>query len=313
MAAKVERLVNLTIALLETSRPLSFEQINSKTRRRFYGQADFNAARRMFERDKDELRRLGVPIETKRDPYEDVDGYIISRREYEFPGVDLSQDEVAALTLAVRLTGPEGTPLAFAKLAASAPDPAELPTPTTEVRFTPTASDAVAKALATRTAVEFSYRTANGNVGTRKLDPYGIVQRKGASYLVGRDHDRDALRAFRFDRMSGELELVGDPNAFVLPDGADLAAVVDVPDQDIEVVLAVTGAADWSVQLRGGQPDGQTDDGRTIYRVSGFQPTRDRAWLLGLADEVTVLSPQTVANDMIAALKQVEEAHNERD
>jgi proteasome accessory factor B len=60
---KVERLVNLTVALLEARRPLTFDQIKARTR--FYGQDDAESARRMFERDKDELRRLGVPIETR--------------------------------------------------------------------------------------------------------------------------------------------------------------------------------------------------------------------------------------------------------
>ena len=62
-ALKTERLLNLVMVLLYTRRPLTKAQI-----RRLVGQYDTSpsveAFERMFERDKDELRALGVPLAT---------------------------------------------------------------------------------------------------------------------------------------------------------------------------------------------------------------------------------------------------------
>jgi proteasome accessory factor B len=102
----VERLVNLTIALLETRRPLTFDELRRRTG--YYPQADAASARRMFERDKETLRSLGVPIETRQDFGMEDPGYLIDRRTYELRGVDLDAEEVAALALAVEMLGAGG-------------------------------------------------------------------------------------------------------------------------------------------------------------------------------------------------------------
>jgi proteasome accessory factor B len=129
---KVERLVNLTVALLEARRPMTFAEIRRRTR--FYEQDDAESARRMFERDKDELRRLGVPIEVRELAFGDELGYLVDRGAYEVEDLDLTPEEVAALAMAVQLTGSEGEHLALTKLVARAPDPVALGTrPTTRI------------------------------------------------------------------------------------------------------------------------------------------------------------------------------------
>lgn len=304
MTAKVERLVNLTVALLEARQPISLAELKRRTG--YYGQDDRRAARRMFERDKDELRRMGVPIATLPLPFGDEVGYRVVRREYELPDVDLNAEEVAALALAVRLTGAEGTPLALAKLAARAPDPAELPEPTTRVEFADAAVGAVADAILDRTAVRFSYRTAAGVEGVRTIDPYAVVRRRSAGYLVGRDHDRDALRAFRLDRMTDLPVTVGEPGAFERPSDLDVAAAVQGPELDgVEVELAVAPAARWAVELRGGQDTGRTHRGDPVMVLAELDPVRDRSWILGLGADVTVLAPASLRAAVLASLDAV--------
>ena len=61
--SKIERLMNLVIALLSTRGYLSAERIRASVA----GYADCptdEAFSRMFERDKAELRDLGIPLET---------------------------------------------------------------------------------------------------------------------------------------------------------------------------------------------------------------------------------------------------------
>lgn len=310
MSIKVERLVNLTIALLETRAPLSLDEIRRRTR--YYTDGDPESTRRMFERDKDDLRRLGVPIEVRPIPFSEEQGYLVPRAAYELPDLDLSAEQVAALALAVRLSGESHTPLALAKLAARAPDPAELAADPASTRVTVGADpvDAVADAVVHRTALRFGYRTAAGQAGERTVDPYGVVRRRGAWYLVGRDHDRDALRAFRLDRLTTPARSVGEPGAFPVPADLDVTAAVSGPEvTPVDVTVAVAPAATWAVAVRGGRPTGETHRGRPVYVVPAAHPVRDRSWLLGLGADVEVLAPDAVRDDVVAALAAVHAAH----
>jgi proteasome accessory factor B len=301
VSAKVERLVNVTIALLETRKPLTFAELRSRTG--YYEQADRESARRMFERDKDDLRRLGVPIETRPVPLAAEDGYLVDRDAYELPDVDLTSEEVAALALAVRLTGERGS-LELAKLAARAPDPAELATdPVTRVAVAPPAVEAIADAVVARAPVRFRYRPLRGDVATRSVDPYAVVQRRGAWYLVGRDHDRDALRAFRLDRFEGAATVTGPGGGYVPPSDLDLAAVVAGPDAgEVVAELAVAPTARWAVEARGGTPTGGRAGDRAVLELR-VDPVRDLPWLLGLSTEVAVLRPPALRDRLVAALR----------
>jgi len=309
VADKAERLVNLTIALLEAPAPMSLADIRRRTR--YYTDGAAESTRRMFERDKDELRHLGVPIETVSLPHGEEAGYTIRRRTYELPDVALTGEEVAALALAVRLTGAEGTPLALAKLAARAPDPSGAPMEaTTRVEVQPDPVDAVADAVLERTPLRFEYRRADGTTGTRTIDPYGVVQRRSAWYLVGRDHDRDALRAFRLDRMGSRPEAVGPPGSFTPPDDVDITAAVSGERiEGVEVTLAVAPEARWAVELRGGRDTGDEHDGRPVVTLSGLHPIRDRAWVLGLGSNVEVLGPPELRDAVRRGLDQVVAVH----
>ena len=102
-SARAERLVNLVLCLLSTRQFLSAERIRATVP----GYADApndDAFFRMFERDKSELRELGVPLETGRNSgFDTTDGYRIARQDYELGEVDLEPDEAAAVALASRL------------------------------------------------------------------------------------------------------------------------------------------------------------------------------------------------------------------
>lgn len=304
----VERLVNLTVALLETRRPLTFEELRRRTG--YYPQPDAASARRMFERDKEALRAMGVPIETRQDFGMDDPGYLIDRRAYELRDVDLDAEEIAALALAVDMLGPEDGALALAKVAARAPDPAPLDAPATRVGIPVTDVDRLAPAIVERRRVRFGYRTADGRSGQRTVEAYGVVRRRRAWYLVGRDVDRDALRGFRFDRMLDDVELLEPPDAFEAPSGIDLTAVVSGPEVPlVEVLIDATTEGVWTIAARGGAEVGPGEDGTHRMRVEGVDPVRDRAWLLGMAPEAAVRSPTELHDDLVQALERVAVAH----
>jgi len=299
----VERLVNLTIALLETRRPLTFEEIRRRTR--YYPQSDAASARRMFERDKEALRAFGIPIETRQDFGMDDPGYLIDRRVYELRGVDLDAEEVGALAVAVEMVGSAEGALPLAKVAARAPDPVAFDPPRARVGIPLDGMDAFAAPIVERRVVRFAYRTADGRSGIRTVEPYGIVRRRRAWYLVGRDRDREGPRGFRTDRMIGDLEVVGPPAAFVVPDGLDLGSVVSGPDvPPVDVRFSPSEDGRWALAARGGVDE---DDG--TVRVAGVDPVRDRAWLLGIAPDAAVVGPRDVRESIRDALARVASAH----
>jgi proteasome accessory factor B len=96
---KTERLLSLVVCLLSARRYLTATQIRAAVP----GYPDsFDAFKRMFERDKEELRELGIPLETGSGADDEL-GYRISRQAYELPDIRLEPDEVAVLGLAARV------------------------------------------------------------------------------------------------------------------------------------------------------------------------------------------------------------------
>lgn len=304
----VERLVNLTVALLETRRPLTFDELRRRTG--YYPQQDAASARRMFERDKETLRSLGVPIETRQEFGMEDPGYLIDRRSYELRDIDLDPDEVAALALAVDMLGREDTALPFAKVAARAPDPAPLASPPTRAGLPVTDVDSFAPAIVERRVVRFSYRTADGRTGVRTVEPYGIVRRRRAWYLVGHDRDRGELRGFRTDRMLGDLDSSGPAGAFEVPDDLVLGDVVTGPDiATVEVVLAAGPDSMWALGARGAVDDGPVADRVRRMLLSDVDPVRDRPYLLGISPDAAVVAPPELRAELVETLHRVVEAH----
>src|SRR4051795_13549309 len=102
--AKTERLLNLVICLLSTRRALTKAQIRQAVPQ-YAENTSTEAFERMFERDKDELRDLGIPLVTSfEDPlFEDEVGYRVDRAAYALPEVSFEPDELAVLGLASRV------------------------------------------------------------------------------------------------------------------------------------------------------------------------------------------------------------------
>lgn len=227
---KTERLLNLVICLLATHRPLSAEQIRHAVPG--YDPENDEAFQRMFERDKNELREIGIPVEVHKDPWEDDPGYRIVRQAYELPEITLEPDEAAVIGLAAQvwqranLAEAAGGALLKLKAAGVRTDqiesPLELRVDTRDPAF-----PALWQAVTHRRVVRFGYRSAGGeSVLTRVVEPWGVVSRRGRWYVAGHDRDRDAPRVFRLSRIVGEVTTVGKPGSVIVPDGVDLRAMV---------------------------------------------------------------------------------------
>ncbi len=308
MTDRLERLLNLVIALRETRRPMTAEDVRERVAG--YGDREHEAFRRMFERDKADLRALGVPIETApTDRWRDREGYRIDPAAYDLPPVALEGDELAALSLAVRAAGLDHeVGGGLRKLAVDAGHPDERQAdPGVSVPLSDPRRPALVKAQLERRAVRFRYRTPGREPQLRVVDPWGLVHRGGHWYLVGRDHRRDAQRTFRLDRIDGEVAPCSPPQAFepapvqvddVVPDEAPVTAEIAAdPDQAWRIARRALG---------NGVPGAA---GRTLYQVRSRDPGELVGWVLQLGPGVEVLGPPQLRARVVSALGAVAARH----
>ena len=233
-ADKTERLLNLILALKSARRPVSKQKIRESLPAYAAATSD-EAFDRMFERDKDELRELGIPLVTSViDPvFDDELGYRIDKREYALPEISFEPDEVAALSLAARtwtrasLAGPAATGLRKLRAAGVAMDEASLVGIEPVVRTTEEAFEPLRRAVRDRREVTFGYRKPDAESSTRHLQPWGLAQWHGRWYLTGHDLDRGAARVFRVGRIDTTVTASGPTGAYDIPENHDPRMMVD--------------------------------------------------------------------------------------
>ncbi|UBU09578.1 helix-turn-helix transcriptional regulator [Nonomuraea gerenzanensis] len=308
---KTERLLNLVICLLATRRPLSAEQIRQAVPG--YDRDGDEAFQRMFERDKNELREIGIPIDVVRDPWEDEPGYRIERESYELPEITLEPDEAAVLGLAAqvwqRASLAEAASGALLKLRAggvATDQPVGTGALELRVDTRDPAFPALWDAVRDRRVVRFDYRGAGSEtVRGRTVEPWGVVSRRGRWYLAGYDRDRDAPRAFRLSRIAGQVAAVGKPGAVEVPEGIDLRAMVGFPDETTDERVAVVrvrqGACEGLRQLARAVHPGT--DGWDEAELAFTDPERLAGWMASLGADVEVVEPPDAREAVIRRLK----------
>ncbi len=300
--SRVERVLNLLALLLDTRHALTRDEIV----REVAGYPEpITAYRRAFERDKETLRGMGVPITTEVVGDGGEVGYRVNPDDYYLPDFGLTPEETAALHVAVSAVslGSEAGQGALMKLGGLVGE--DVP---------PIASLPLAPALATlfeafrnRSVVTFTHRGR-----TRTLEVWGLSSKRGRWYVVGRDRDRDAIRAFRADRIEGDVEL-GEPDAFDVPDDfrpdehvearawllgdeTPLTARVLVDADNADAFVAELGADAGVVE--------ETEDG-VLVDVAVSNRAAFRAFVLGFLEHAEVVSPDDLRDDVISWLERV--------
>ncbi len=231
--AKTERLLNLVLCLLYTRRPLPKSRLREMVPQ-YASAASDEAFDRMFERDKDELRELGIPLRTEElsDLWDDEPGYRIHERDYALPDLTFEPDELAVLGLAARawaqasLAGPAAEAIRKLKAAGIERDEDSLVGIEPRLRTTEPAFDPVRRAVIAGQTVTFDYRRPDGEVAHRRVQPWGMASWHGRWYLTGHDEARGAERVFRLSRIVGAV--VPDPRAapYAVPPGHDATVSV---------------------------------------------------------------------------------------
>ncbi|MDO9397068.1 MAG: WYL domain-containing protein [Herbiconiux sp.] len=301
-----ERLFSLVLALLATETGLTKNEILSTVqgyRQRYDAHSDNASLERQFERDKDDIRELGVPLETLDTPGEPGNNqslrYRIPRTAYELPAdISFSDAETTLLNLAA-MAWREGSlsresrraMLKLRSIGVETSDPVLGYAP--RIRTRDAAFAPLGDALAREVTVSFAYlKPGDPAARLRTVMPLALVQHQGRWHLKAHDLDADAPRTFLLSRITGSVK-VGRTGIDVPPaDHAALAlAELDVrPGTDAAVRLARRRGAS------GGEPGER-------MRVHFTDVTLLADELAGFGPEVRVVSPAALRDAVLDRLR----------
>ncbi|MFP5317547.1 MAG: helix-turn-helix transcriptional regulator [Acidimicrobiia bacterium] len=299
---RLERLINLVAALLQTERPLTAEDL----RERVPGYAEDKAAfRRAFERDKETLRDLGVPIvvETVPGTNPPLDGYRVPKEDYYLPDPGLGEDELAALNLAattVRMdvgSGVEALWKLGGEVAEAGPAPAMAAALPGTAHLVP-----LFGAISARRPVWFDYRGRR-----RALDPHRLSFRNGHWYLSAHDRDAEEERSYRLDRIESAVE-AGEPGtaAPAATASTGLASPWELGAEEPVTARLLVDAeqAGWAEGHVGpGAVAERRPDGAVVLEVRVTNRDAFRSFVLGFLDHAELLGPPELRDELVAWLE----------
>jgi proteasome accessory factor B len=311
VSRKNERLVNLTIALLATKRYLTKNEI-FRNIDGYEGNAE--AKERMFERDKDDPRKLGIQIEVGGlDPlFDDEAGYRIRPESYALSLRDLTPTQVTLLSLAAQAW----QDAAFTDLSQQAlrkltsigldTDTSQLPVMAPKLIGADQNLRTSLDALTSLTAIEFDYLNIQGIAQKRQLLVYGVQARKSHWYLIGLDTEKDAIRNFRVDRIQGEVKPIGKSQSYEIPPSFEISELEPAIQTPVAVLQVRPGAG---YQLRRMATTVETADDWDLLEVPIFDLAFITSLVLWHGEDVIVSSPPQLRDAVILSLEKVVSTH----
>lgn len=312
---RTERLLNLVLCLLGVRRAVSRASIREAVPG-YADSASDDAFERMFERDKDELRAMGIPIETVMSPDGEVEGYRIRSDEYSMPAIAFTGAELAVLGIAAQAWSDavlgnvaQGALRKIEAVAGERSTAADL-----GVRLTarPSAGDHLLpilwEAIRSLRVVRFDYRgLRDSEAAVRTLEPWGTARVRGAWFVAGHDRDRADTRVFRLSRIRGDMSFASGPESFEAVRESDVRAIIerladDEPSATAAVEVTSGGAR---LRMRAEHPDAR------VLRV----PYSDVQQLVGdvaeLGADARVVEPDELRDAVRTALEAVVAAHED--
>ena len=308
MRKVIERLLNLLAFLLTTVRPVSADEIRMTVAG--YDQSSDEAFRRMFERDKDLIRQMGIPLEWKAtDAWEVEFGYLIPSEQYEMRDPGLTDEERTALWLAgqvVRVGGQPSGPEAVLKLG-GAPMPGGGEPLAADLGLAADLLGTIFSAVSDRRELRFSYRGR-----PRRLHPYGMLHQRGHWYVMGSEQTVEGeMRMFRVDRAEG-FQLGEDSDVFERPEGFSTRdALPEVPweagSEDITARVRFDPEVAWWAerQLPRTAEVIHENDGSIVADVAVANPDAFIGWVLAFDATAEIVSPEGLRSQLIDRVKGV--------
>ncbi len=300
---KTERLINLTLALLASKRYLSKSEIFNSVAG-YSGSAE--SMERMFERDKDELRNLGIQIEVKAlDPlFDDDQGYLIASDTFQLNTDDFTNDDLVLLNMAANLwsssalgeesktallkihsiSGPINNDQIFAGSILDNQD----------AQILADIFEAVDKQI----ELQFKYKGI-----VRRVKPYGLFTQNGFWYLAAEDNE--AIKQFKLIRIQGGFTLIGSNNSFPKPEGFDLKAFIQKSSEADHVMAQILVRKNQALSLRNQFPATENDEEWDSMKVHFDSREEMIERLLWHLDSIKVESPIDLRDEVLNRLKEL--------
>lgn len=319
---RTERLLDLITYLLNAPKPVSWQEIKNHFPDD-YARGVEESNQRKFERDKAELISLGIPIDYLSGSEYRKEGYLIRKERLFLPEIEFAPQESSLLMLtadAVREN--ENFPYrdqlesALHKIISTQ---THVNRPPSELMITysgkPTGFTVgpviqqIQDALDRRKSIEIRYHAfSTGEVTTRKVDPYGLIFRKGKWTLVAFDRLRRDLRTFVVNRISRcrvNPRKPGTPD-YRIPKHFSLKAYQDFqpweleihPPLKVRIQVAEHRLPELLPQLKGAR---EIDERAFELSVSNRQGLI--SWVLSQKTDVFVLEPPQIQNEIRQVLQ----------
>ncbi|MGB0096961.1 MAG: WYL domain-containing protein [Solirubrobacteraceae bacterium] len=336
MAKDTEKLIrqlSLISYLMAERRPVTAPEIRRDVEG--YSVMNEDAFARRFYADRSELEALGINLNVEKpvDGQVEQENYSLPPENFHLPPIEFTDEELAALRTALQLLDGEfayAEPLRLALQQISWGRPSPLTTPeqsTVALGITGSAggheiSQRLAKietAIFRRKTVVFDYYTMERDeVGARRVDPYQLLYQGGQFYVVGRSHERGAIRVFRLSRIRGKVGYATKAeHDFQRPANFDPRAYANRihwqfgdPIGTAEVWIGRRIA--WQIERHFGRygatrPAGE--DGDLVF-VTAYANSRQLiAWVLGFGEHARVLGPPSLVDELRERLALVIERH----
>lgn len=312
MSRKIERLINLTIALLATKRYLTKSEI-FRSVEGYEGSPE--TKERMFERDKDDLRSLGIEIEVgSYDPlFNDEAGYRIKQEKYQLDLGQITPTEISLLSLAAQAwqgaSFDEAAQKALLKLNSMGVPSDSLTLPGASNKLSDGGRDfpLIAKAIAEQQLLTFTYIDSQLFQNVRRIVPIGLSSRAGFWYLSGVDQEIQEIRTFRVDRIEGEIAASKGPRDFETPQNFDPKGVFEGGSSTSFASIDVRKGKGTSLRALATSTESLGEWDR--LRVPIYNLYTLASMVLWHGNDVFVQQPQELREILIAQLQSLVKSH----
>ncbi len=312
VSRKSERLVNLTIALLATTRWLSKSEIYQSIDG-YNG--DLDAKERMFERDKEELRNLGIEIEVGSfDPlFEDEVGYRIRPEKYQMQTSSLSVNQLSLISLATQmwqgavLSSKANSALVKLKSLGIESDSEGLALTAQSVDVSDENLTHIIDAISARRTISFAYTNRDAVAEDRALEPYGVGTKNGYWYVAGHDLVKKEVRLFRLDRFSSTVKEQGRASSYEIPSDFSMSDLLKSQARNQRCRLKLRTDKAYSLRRYATEIASEDDWDIVDYSYASIdQLLRDLLWH---GDDVLLVEPNALREKVATSLARIENTH----
>jgi predicted DNA-binding transcriptional regulator YafY len=338
MAKDTEKLIrqlSLISYLMAERRPVTAAEIRRDVEG--YSVMNEDAFARRFYADRSELESLGIVLNVEKpaDGQVEQETYSLPPENFHLSPINFTDRELAALGTALQLLDGEfayAEPLRLALQQISWGRPSPLSAPeqrTVALGLTGSAgghelSARLAKietAIFRRKTITFDYYTMERDeLGTRRVDPYELLYQGGQWYLVGRSHERRAIRVFRLSRIRGKVSFATKAeHDFQRPQDFDPRAYASriqwqFGDPQGEAEVWISSRVAWQIERhfsRYGSFRPGEEEGDVIFTTPYANARQLIAWVLGLGEHARILAPTELADELRARVSLLLERHED--